>query len=316
VIKADENELVYEITFDIPDEGVLQMPLGEDRDDTSIPVIALDDDKAHDKIQDVRRYPTRARRSVVGNQPYNTYAPWTTFLQLGEVRAHRSVLEARRLTRMTKEERLLATTTSPMEATIDDAMHKIDPKLFTTSQEEMMVWAYMMTQYNLKPGLRKFGARGVTAAVKELTQLHIMDTWTPLEASKLSREQRMCALSSLLFLKEKCTGDVKGRACINGAPQRAYISKEETASPTVSTESTFITATIAAAEKRKVRCYDVPSAFVNTDVDEDVIMVLQGDLADMMVQIAPETYRKYITTDKKGTRILYVKLQKALYGLM
>jgi hypothetical protein len=90
---------------------------------------------------------------------------------------------------MTKEERLLATTTSPMEPTIDDTTHKIDPKLCTMSQEEMMVWAYMMTQYNLKPGLRKFGARGVTVAVKELTQLHIMDTWTPLEVSKLSREQ-------------------------------------------------------------------------------------------------------------------------------
>ena len=126
----------------------------------------------------------------------------------------------------------------------------------------------------------------------------------------------MCALSSLMFLKEKRTGDVKGRACINGAPQRAYISKEEVASPTVSTEPTFITATIAAAEKRKVQCYGVPSAFVNTEVDKDVIMVLKGDLADMMVQIAPETYRKYIATDKKGTRILYLKLQKALYGLM
>jgi hypothetical protein len=31
-------------------------------------------------------------------------------------------------------------------------------------------------------------------------------------------------------------------------------------------------------ERRKVRCYDVPSAFVNTDVDEDVIMVLKGEL--------------------------------------
>ena len=35
-----------------------------------------------------------------------------------------------------------------------------------------------------------------------------------------------------------------------------------------------------------------------------------------MVQITPEVYRKNITTDKKGTKILYVKLQKALYGLM
>jgi hypothetical protein len=32
-------------------------------------------------------------------------------------------------------------------------------------------------------------------------------------------------------------------------------------------------------------------------------MVSKGDLADMMVQIAPEVYRKYITRDKKGTKI-------------
>jgi hypothetical protein len=84
VIEADEDELVYEITFDVPDEGLLQVPLGEDRDNTSILVIALDDDKTHDEIQDVRRHLTRARRSVVGNQPYDTYEPRITFLQLGK----------------------------------------------------------------------------------------------------------------------------------------------------------------------------------------------------------------------------------------
>jgi hypothetical protein len=36
----------------------------------------------------------------------------------------------------------------------------------------------------------------------------------------------------------------------------------------------------------------------------------------MMIQIAPQVYRKYVTVDKKGTKLLYVKLQKALYGLM
>jgi hypothetical protein len=35
-----------------------------------------------------------------------------------------------------------------------------------------------------------------------------------------------------------------------------------------------------------------------------------------MVQVAPNLYRKYITVDKKGTTILYVKMQKALYGLL
>ena len=36
----------------------------------------------------------------------------------------------------------------------------------------------------------------------------------------------------------------------------------------------------------------------------------------MMIQIAPEVYRKYVMADRKGTPILYMKLQNALYGLM
>jgi hypothetical protein len=60
----------------------------------------------------------------------------------------------------------------------------------------------------------------------------------------------------------------------------------------------------------------VLSVFVITDVDKDVLMVLKGELADMMIQIAPQVYRKFVTVDKKGTKVLYVNLQKALYGLM
>jgi hypothetical protein len=116
----------------------------------------------------------------------------------------------------------------------------------------MKVWGYLMTQYNLKPGLRKFGEKRAMAAMDELTQLHVMDTWTAMDPSKLSQEDRMRALSLLLFLKEKRTGNIKGHACINGAPQCKYIPKEEAALPMVSTESTFITAAIAAKEKRKV----------------------------------------------------------------
>jgi hypothetical protein len=66
----------------------------------------------------------------------------------------------------------------------------------------------------------------------------------------------------------------------------------------------FITSAIAASKKRHIRCYDVPSAFVNTDVDENVLMVLRGELAEMMVHIAPQIYRKHITVDKKGTPVL------------
>jgi hypothetical protein len=40
---------------------------------------------------------------------------------------------------------------------------------------------------------------------------------------------------------------------------------------------------IAAKEQHKVQCYDVPRAFENTNVDEEVIMVLKGELAEMMI---------------------------------
>ena len=98
---------MYEITFDIPDAGLLPAdddpgePLGDDMNDTLVAAVPGADDEGEAVG---RRYPLRARRSVIGNQPYDAYAPRTTFLQLGMVRAHRSVLEANRLARMTKEE--------------------------------------------------------------------------------------------------------------------------------------------------------------------------------------------------------------------
>ena len=66
--------------------------------------------------------------------------------------------------------------------------------------------------------------------------------------------------------------------------------------------------------KKGKSCYDVPSAFVNTDMDEDIIMVLKGDMADMMMQMALEVYQKYVAVDMKGTKVLYVMLQKALWA--
>ena len=68
-------------------------------------------------------------------------------------------------------------------------------------------------------------------------------------------------------LKEKRCGKIKGRACVNEASQRAYVPKKDAASPTVSTELMFITSAITASKKRYVWCYDMPGAFVNTDVD-------------------------------------------------
>ena len=187
-------------------------------------------------------------------------------------------------------------TTGVME--VNNAEHGIDRELTTTEDHEIAVWGYLMTQYNLKAGLQKFGDKGAKAAVMELTQLHVMDTWSVMDPSQLSKEDRARALSSLLFLKEKRCGKIKGQACLNMVPQKAYIPKDEAALPTVLTESVFITLAIAVIKGRHVRRYNMPSVFVNANVDENVLMVLKGKLAEMMVHIAPQIYPKYITVDK------------------
>ena len=111
---------------------------------------------------------------------------------------------------------------------------------------------------------------------------------------------------------------VKARMCADGRKKKdGTWAKQDTTSPTVATESVFVTAVIDVHEGRDVaRCFDIPGAFLHSDVDKDITMVLKGRLAELMVQVAPNLYRKNITVDRKGAAILYVKMQKALYGLL
>ena len=69
-------------------------------------------------------------------------------------------------------------------------------------------------------------------------------------------------------------------------------------------------------EGRDVACFDIPGAILHADVNKNITMVFKGRLVELMVQVAPNLYRKYITVNRKGTAILYVKIQKALYGLL
>jgi hypothetical protein len=99
IIDAEDDKIVYELTFDLPDAGLppadgdAAVVLGDDRNDNTAAVIPVD--TTAKGAATGRRYPTRACRSAVGIQPYDTYAPRTTFLQLGTARAHRSVQESR-----------------------------------------------------------------------------------------------------------------------------------------------------------------------------------------------------------------------------
>ena len=60
-------------------------------------------------------------------------------------------------------------------------------------------------------------------------------------------------------------------------------------------------------ERRHVATFDVPTTFLYAETDEDVVMRLEGRLAELMVKMDPSLYQKYITTSSRGKLILYVK---------
>jgi hypothetical protein len=122
-----------------------------------------------------------------------------------------------------------------------------------------------------------------------------------------------------MFLKEKRNRKIKGRTVARGNKQRDYISKEDASSPTVTTESVLLSCIIDAEEERDVTVINIPNAFIQTRVEDEkdmAIIKLRGVLVDILVAIAPNVYKSYATTDKKGVRQLVVQCQNAQYGMM
>jgi hypothetical protein len=59
---------------------------------------------------------------------------------------------------------------------------------------------------------------------------------------------------------------------------------------------------------------DISGAFLHANNEDYVIMRIVGTLAELMVKTNPKLNRKYVII-KKGRSVLYLRLQKALYGM-
>ena len=170
--------------------------------------------------------------------------------------------------------------------------------------------------FSLSKGYKVLGDSGRKAAFNEVDQLHKRGVFEPINPSKLSKAERAKVLESLIFLTQKRDGSSKARTCVNGSPQRLWMNKEEAASPTVLLESVLLTSVIDARENREVATVDIPNAFVQTDMDDEkVVMKMRGKLAELLVQVAPEIYREYVVIER-GQKVLYLELRKALYGML
>ena len=118
-----------------------------------------------------------------------------------------------------------------------------------------------------------------------------------------------------MFLKKKRCGKIKGQGCADGHKQWAYITKEQSASPTISTKAVFLTAVVDAWENRKVAVLDVPGAFLQVDMDELIHVWFHGEMVDKLLEIDHELYSSYVT-EEQGEKVMYVELLKALYGTL
>ena len=145
-----------------------------------------------------------------------------------------------------------------------------------------------------------------------------MDIYKPVYKTDLTVEDRKKALASLMFITEKRNGDIKARKVADGSKQHTYngYDKADGSSPTISTDIFFLTGLIDAYELQAIAILDIANAFLHAENDEKMLMLLRGKLAEMMVQVDPAMYRKYVTYSPNVQAMLYVRLSKASYGIL
>ena len=117
-------------------------------------------------------------------------------------------------------------------------------------QDSEEILSFLTEQMTAKRGLKQFGTAGAEAIMNELKQIVYRKVMEGRKSGELTTAQKKAALKYLMFLKQKRCGKIKGRGCADGRKQRLYKSKDETSSPTITTEALFITCLVDAIENR------------------------------------------------------------------
>jgi len=169
-------------------------------------------------------------------------------------------------------------------------------------------------QISMKEGIKRFGEQAIEAVLKEYGQLDSKEVFDPVDATKLTYEEKAKALDLLTMVKKKRCGKVKGRACVNGKRQRKYMQKEDVSSPTIQLESLILSLIVDAFERRDIATADIAGAYLNANMPDFILIKLREDSVDILCACNSK-YLKYVTMEK-GKKVLYLRLAKALYGCL
>ena len=106
--------------------------------------------------------------------------------------------------------------------------------------------------------MNRWKGKRKAADKSETKQLHFIYTLKPKHYRGINEDKKKSILEYQMFLKEKKDVTIKGRTVAGGNKQRDFITKKDSSSPTVSTESVILSCIIDSEEKRDVAVIDTP----------------------------------------------------------
>jgi len=201
-------------------------------------------------------------------------------------------------------------------------LNTLGGKMKTTKRSQLMerfVTGMVFAQMSVNKGIKEYGREAELKLMEEFLQLLEYKVFHGVKAEKLTAEQRQSAANMISIIEEKVNRGhtkenpiIKAKSVFNGRFQRGLYSKEEVASPTVANDSFFITCINDAIEGRDVAITDIKGAYQNTKMDDYVIMKIRDKSVDLFCELDP-SLEEFVTLEK-GKKVLYVQLDRALYG--
>jgi hypothetical protein len=110
------------------------------------------------------------------------------------------------------------------------------------------ITGYIMTQMTATAGIKKHGNKAVDTLLVEFCRLEDKKVFKPMVASELTSEEKNNALRAINLIKEKRCGKLKGQTCADGRQQQGMYDKQQTMSPTVSTDALILSLMIDSLE--------------------------------------------------------------------
>ena len=120
------------------------------------------------------------------------------------------------------------------------------------------------------------------------------------------------ALNILVIIREKRCGIIKDRVVADGSKQRYTVLKEDATSPTIQLESLIRSLLIDTKEEHDVALSDVIDVYLLVEMKDNVIVKLKGKAVGVLCD-ANKKYNEFVTLEK-GTEVIYLILERALYG--